>query len=175
MPIPVTLFEAKEQLQIGQGDWDQDHEIDGFIQDAAAWVEEYTGHILVARDVTEYFDGFGQLRLRAWPVKPGATVGIGYDPGTGAASNLYGARIASSKRPARVLPAAGTRWPATAGGVTVLVRAGYEDDDAVPRNFRRAMLILISAYDADREGGDLLEKAQATARRLCGSFRNRTL
>jgi hypothetical protein len=177
MPIPVTLFEAKDQLQIGRNDWDRDAEIDGFIEDAAAWVEEYTGHILVARDVTEHFDGFDKIDLRAWPVKPTAVPVITYAGPPVDPIAVPGPRMKASRRPARVLPAVGLRWPLVASStiVTVTIRAGYEEDDAVPRNFRRAILILISAYDADREGGGLLEKAQATARRLCSSFRNRTL
>lgn len=175
MPIPVTLFEAKDQLQIGRNDWDRDSEIEGFINDAAAWVEEYTGHILEARDVVEQFESFDRLRLKAWPIKPTAVIGIGYTPGRGTPTNLYGARLASSNRPAVVLPAVGTRWPVGASGVTVLVRAGYEEDDIVPRNLRRAMLVLISGYDADREGGDIFSKAEASARSLCSRLKARRL
>lgn len=153
----------------------RDAEIADFIDDAAAWVEEYTGHILVARDVVEQFVSFERLRLKAWPIKHDAVVGIGYSPGAGAATNLYGARIASSSRPAVVLPAAGTRWPSGASGVTVLVRAGYEPDDEVPGNIRRAMLVLISGYDADREGGDVFAKAEASARSLCSRLKARRL
>ncbi len=175
MAIPVTIQDAKRQLRIELGDTSQDEDIEGFVNDAAAWVEKYTGHILVARDVVEQFDSFDRLRLRAWPVKPDATVGIGYAPLTGAATNLYGSRIASSSRPASILPAVGSTWPASVNGVTVLVRAGYEPTDTVPGNFRRAMLILISAYDSDREGGAVFQQAEASARRLCSWFRARNL
>lgn len=175
MAIPVTIEDARRQIRLAEDDTSQDADLLQFIDDAAAWVENYTGHILVARDVVEQFDGFCRLRLRAWPIKPGASVGIGYQPASGMATNLYGARIVSSARPAVVLPAVGTSWPSLTSGVTVLVRAGYEDGDAVPGNFRRAMLILISAYDSDREGGDVFQKAEAAARRLCGWFRARNL
>lgn len=175
MAIPLTMTQAKDQLQVGDMDPSRDAEIAGFIDDAAAWVEEYTGHILVARDVVERFDTFERLRLKAWPIKPDAVVGIGYSSGTGAPTNLYGARIASSARPAVVIPAAGTRWPVGASGVTVLVRAGYERDDTVPGNIRRAMLVLISGYDADREGGDIFAKAEASARSLCSRLKVRRL
>lgn len=175
MAIPVTIEDARRQIQLGEDDDSQDADLLQFIDDAAAWVEDYTGHILVARDVVEKFESFDRLRLRAWPIKPDADVGIGYDPASGAAMNLYGARIVSSSRPAAILPAIGTRWPGCARGVTVLVRAGYEPSDPVPGNFRRAMLILISAYDSDREGGAIFQPAEASARRLCGWFRARTL
>jgi hypothetical protein len=45
----------------------------------------------------------------------------------------------------------------------------------VPGNFRRAMLVLIAAYDADREGGDILAKADVAATRMCRGFRFRGL
>jgi hypothetical protein len=158
-------------VRLDEDDTSLDADLVGFIADAAAWVEQYTGHILVARDVIERFSSFDRLGLRAWPIKSDAVVGIGYLPTNAAASNLYGARIASSARPAVVVPASGTWWPSCASSVTVLVRAGYEDDDEIPRNFRRAMLILISAYESDREGGDILAKAEAAARRLCRDYR----
>lgn len=175
MAIPLTMTQAKDQLQVGDMDPSRDAEIAGFIDDAAAWVEEYTGHILVARDVVERFDTFERLRLKAWPIKPDAVVGIGYSSSTGAPTNLYGARISSSARPVVVLPAVGTCWPVGASGVTVLVRAGYEPDDTVPGNIRRAMLVLISGYDSDREGGDIFAKAEASARSLCSRLKLRSL
>lgn len=171
MPIPVSIEDARRQVQLDEGDTSQDADLNDFIADAAAWVERYTGHILVAREVTERFSSFDRLSLRAWPIKPDTVVGIGYTPATGAVTNLYGARLASSDRPAVVVPAAGARWPACGSAVTVLVRAGYEDTDEVPRGMRRAMLVLISAYDSDREGGDIFAKAEASARRLCGDYR----
>ena len=75
------------------------------------------------------------------------------------------------------MPAIGSRWPSVAAGtpVTVTYRAGYENGDEVPRNIRRAMLLLIGAYDEDHEGGDIFTKAEAAARRLCGSLRARRL
>ena len=40
-----------------------------------------------------------------------------------------------------------------------------------PRNMRRAALVLLTAYHDDREGGDVLAKAEASAGRLCDSCR----
>lgn len=176
MAIPVTLEDAKRQLRLAGETLDAERttEITGFIKDAAAWVERYTGHILVAADVTERFRSFDRLQLRAWPVKHDAAIGIGYSPPGGASTNLYGARIATTARPAILVPAAGTQWP-TATDVIVMVRAGYEANDIVPGNLRRAMLVLIAAYDADREGGEVLAKAEAAARLLCRDFRARAL
>lgn len=168
MALPVSLDEAKVQLRADGND--QDEEIVGFIQDAAAWVENYTGLVLEARDVTEQFRGFGPVSLRAWPITGGASFGGSYVDDAGNPAALTGARLDLSRRPARILPPAGTSfWPFSKADqlFTVTVRAGYENPANVPRNVRRAMLVLISAYDADREGGKILADAEAFAKRQC--------
>jgi uncharacterized phiE125 gp8 family phage protein len=172
MPIPVSLEDARRQVKLEEDDTSQDLELRGFISDAAAWVERYTGHILVAREVTEQFRDFKAVQLRAWPIKPAAAVGVAYAGEDGEPVALLGARLDVSSRPAKVSPPQAF-WPFrdTRQLFTVTVRAGYEAEDAVPGNFRRAMLVLIGAYDADREGGDVLAKAEVAARSLCRSFK----
>lgn len=167
MTFPISLDEAKAQLRV-DGD-EQDEEINGFIQDAAAWVEDYTGQILVARDVTQQFRGYGAVDLRAWPIVSGSTVAVAYVDAAGVPVSLTGARLDVSRRPARMLPAGGPFWPFrdTQQLFTVTVRAGYEAPADVPRALCRAMLVMIAAYDADREGGDIFAKAETAAKNLC--------
>jgi hypothetical protein len=108
MAIPVTLADARRQLQLDEGDTSRDTEILGFIADAAARIEEYTGHILVARNVTETFRVPGRvISLRAWPIKQTATL----DVLDHALSPYSGVRLDVSSRPARILPPAGAFWP----------------------------------------------------------------
>jgi uncharacterized phiE125 gp8 family phage protein len=177
MAIPVSLADAKVQLRLETDDVSRDVEVSGYIADAAGWVEKYTGHILVARDVTEQFRGFEAVNLRAWPVKPAAVVGVAYLDASGAPIEITGAVVDTTSRPARVRLGGGIFWPFRDALqlFTVTVRAGYEPADEVPRNFRRAMLVMISAYDSDREGGELLQTAEASARRLCRDYRLRRL
>lgn len=148
-----------------------------WVRDAAGWVERYTGHILVAREVTEQLVGFSAGALSAWPILPTAVPTVTYSGGAGGGVTVPGARLDLSRRPARVLPAYGSRWPTVprATPVTVSVRAGYESVGQIPPNFHRAMLVLIAAYDADREGGEIFERAEKTARSLCSSYRLRRL
>jgi uncharacterized phiE125 gp8 family phage protein len=176
MSLPVTLDEAKAQLR-ADGD-EQDAEILDFIRDAADWVEGFTGHILEAREVTEQFRGFGPVALRAWPIAPAAVPAGAYLNDAGAPVALVGAQLDLSRRPARVLPPAGTLfWPFCRADqlFTITIRAGYETPADVPRQLCRAMLVLISAYDADREGGSTFADAEKTAQRLCHRFKRHAL
>lgn len=174
MAIPVSLGDARRQLRMEVDDDSRDDEIAGWIADAAGWVEDYTGHILEAREVTEQFRAPARtIGLRSWPIKFQTFATVTYAGGTVVPDIL----VDVSARPARVAMPFGRCWPLTRSDqvLTVTVRAGYEAADAVPRNIRRAMLLLISAYDEDREGGDIFAKAEAAARRLCGSLRARRL
>lgn len=179
MAIPVSLEEAKRQLRQGGEELDvaRQAEVEGFIADAAAWVERYTGRILIAREVTEQFRGFGAVKLRAWPIAPTAIPGIAYVAPSGDPVAIFGARLDVMQRPARVLPPRGPFYSFRDAHqtFTVTIRAGYEDGAQVPGNIRRAMLVLIAAYDVDREGGDIFVAAEKAARALCSDLRLRRL
>lgn len=172
----VSLEDARRQLRLGS-DTSRDQELQDWITDAQGWIEDYTGHTLSLRDVTQTFTGFDSMTLRAWPVAASAVPIVTYTDQTGQAITVPAARIDASRRPVRAVPKIGTRWPSVAAGttVTVTVAAGYASAAAVPRNFRRAALLLIGAYDADREGGEIMQAAEQTARRLCGGKRARSL
>lgn len=172
MAVPVSLEDARRQLRLASDDTSQDDELTTFIADAAAWVEGYTGHVLVARDVTETFAGFDEVAFRAWPIASDAVPVLTYAAGASVAVPITAVRARIARRPVRVVPWIGSSWPrVTPDSVTVTIRAGYEDGATVPGEIRRAMLILIAAYDADREGGELFQKAEATARRICRDLR----
>ena len=176
MAIPVSLEDAKLHLRLELDDTSQDQQVGRWIADAAAWVERYTGHILEAREVTETFAGFRPVALRAWPIAADAVPTVTYLDGTGTSVPIQSARK-NAVRPAKIGPRAGHFWPFIdpQQAFTVTIRAGYEDADAVPGDFRRAMLMLIAAYDADREGGDAFAKAERTAKSLCRSYRMMSL
>ncbi|WP_311270496.1 phage head-tail connector protein [Sphingobium sp. WCS2017Hpa-17] len=177
MAIPVSLDDAKIQLRVELDDAERDDEIRGFIDDAAAWIEEWTGHILEARDVTAEFSALDRMTFREYPIASDAVPTVTYEGADGQAWPVTTVRMNVSARPARVVSWVGYRFPAIPVGapITVTVRAGYEDADTVPGVFRRVMLMLIGAYDDDREGGATLEKAEKTARRLCNGLRIRRL
>lgn len=176
MPVPVSLEDAKRQLRVELDDDERDDEIRGFIADAVAWIENYTGHILEARDVTAEFGSFYDISFREWPIAAGAVPTVTYPSADGTVS-VNDVRAIVHRRPVRVLPWNGTRWPSVAAdtGAAATIRAGYEDGDRVPGVFRRVMLMLIAAYDDDREGGAAFQKAEETAHALCRGLRPRSV
>lgn len=177
MAVPVSLPDARRQLKMEADDSSRDTELQGFISDAAAWVERYTGLLLTDREVTEQFRTPGSfVSLRAWPICPTALLTATYDAGNGPIA-IPGVRLDLTSQRARVRPAVGSCWPLTRCDqiLSVSVRAGYQEGDFVPGNLRRAMLVLIGAYDADREGGSVFQAAEASARKLCSGFRARGL
>jgi uncharacterized phiE125 gp8 family phage protein len=170
MTLPVSLDEAKAQLRVDGNE--QDNEINALIRDAAAWVEDYTGQILEAREVVEHFRGFQPVALRAWPIDVAATATLSYVTGSGASTSAA-CRLDASSRPARVSPATGSFWPFIDGAqqFSITVRAGYESPNDVPHSLCRAILVMIAAFDADREGGDTFAKAAEAAKSLCRRYK----
>ena len=167
MAEPISETEARQHLRLTPTQ--PAPLLAGYITAAREWVEDYTGQTLIPRQITQTLDGFSrQLALRAWPVAPDAPVKIVYRHQDGTEGVLSNAVARTATRPVRLAPAIGELWPRWAAGqIEVTVTAGYPSAEAVPQKFKQAMLILITAYHEDREGGDLLEKAEAAARRLC--------
>lgn len=172
MPIPVTIEDARRQLRLEETDESRDAELQSFIDDAADRVERLTGLRFVAGEVEQQFRGASFATLSAWPIKDTAVPTISYVDDDGQRVTIEG-RLDVTSRPARVTPAPGTAWPFVSRDqrFKVTIRAGYEPTDTVPAMLKRAMLILISAFEEDREGGDLFTKAEASAIRLCDQYR----
>lgn len=169
---PITEDAARAQLRLGDADAPL---LGGNITAAREWVENYTGHLLAEREVTEAVTLGDNVTLRAWPIASDAVPTVGYLDDSGAVVAIP-ARIDARARPARLLPV-GTRWPAVPCGarITVTVTAGYRSTADVPASFQQAMLVLVTAYHEDREGGDMTERAEAAARGLCRWARWRRL
>lgn len=173
---PVSLEMAKIQLRI-----DDDSAEDGLIarqiSTAREIVEKRSGHILVPRPVTQAFDRFDRLRLRAWPVAEGGVVNVRYIDPTGAAQEYVGARLAASARPVIVLPAVGLPWPATyaeRGAVTITVNAGYVEPGLIPSPLVSAILGAVTDLYENRSEA-LSEAAMRTVAAICDPYRHRIL
>ncbi len=170
MVEPIGVEEARAQIRM-DGDASRDADLVRYIRDAREWVETYTGQTLIAGDAIETFDAPGKVvTLRAWPIAPTAVTTIVVTDPDGT-ERLVDGFLDTKVRPAKVRSADGWAMTRTDQQLTIVVRAGYETPAAVPGNLRRAMLLLIAAYDADREGGEVFAASEARARSLCRSFR----
>lgn len=174
MVEPITATEAKRHLRVDSSA--DDTLIDGYIASARDWVEGETGVRLVEQEVTEAVDRFhGPARIRAWPISADGDVTVSYRDAAGEFQTITTATIANATRPGVLRPAVGTRWPTCAMGISVTFTAGFPDADSIPAALKQAMLVMLTAFYEDREGGEMFERAEKCARSLCRRYRRRSL
>lgn len=165
---PVSLALAKQHLRISAADMFEDELIGGYIRAAREWVEQFTGHIMIRRPVTETFGGFGQLvTIAARPVH--SVVSVTYMDGNGVSQVYVDARLIGFAGRNIVLPALGATWP-WATGAAVTLDAGYDQGDE-PAQAIDAILLLIAGRYADRETGGLADDVARAAMNCCASLR----
>src|SRR5687767_12427535 len=110
MPEPVSLEQAKQRLGVRSNH--RDAELQGLIPAARLQIESLTGHILVRRQVRQFFplySGSDPVELHNWPV---ITVdAVEARDSNGAMQPIVGPRLVADLAPARVFPAIGSPWP----------------------------------------------------------------
>lgn len=149
MPEPIDLATAKQHLRVLHGQ--EDALITALIVAAREWVENFTGQVLVQREVTQRFDGFTGLALNAWPIADDAVAVISYVGSDGGLLAVDDARMVLGNVSAQIAPAIGSNWPTSYGPVTVTVEAGYATPEDVPQSLKQAMLLLIGHWYNNRE------------------------
>lgn len=171
MPEPVTLAEAKAHCRVLSAD--DDALIASMIVAAREWVESYTGHILVLRNVTQRLSSFDRPRLFAWPIADDATVTVTYVDSDGATQPLTGARLIFGNGWAELATAFGSTWPTSYGPATVTVEAGYATADDVPQSMKQAILLLVGHWFANRESvsDKPMTEVPLTVEALCQPYR----
>lgn len=147
----LPLDDVKRQLHVDGSD--DDLLIEQMIETAVETIQGETGHLFGQRSVTERFESFDAIRLRAWPIA--ALTGIDYFDTNGDPTILSTeqVRLADSKRPARLVLLGGATWPATSvapDAVGVTFQAGYPPED-VPRRLRTAAMLMIGDLYGQRE------------------------
>lgn len=177
MAEPISTAEAKKHLRVDSST--DDTLIAGNIVAAREWVEDYTGLVLARREVTESLSSFrAQTKLRAWPIAANLPVTIVYRDTTGAEQTIATANLRAASRPGLIYPALGTRWPhadTVTGSIDVTFTAGYADAASIPQVLKQAMLVMLTAFYEDREGGEMFAAAEASAKKLCRRHKRRTL
>lgn len=168
---PVSLAEAKEHLRKTTDD--EDALIASYVSAARRWVEEYTGHILVRRVVTQRFADWGDyLALSGNPIS--ALTSIVYTDADGEDAEYEDGVLRNVVYPAAVYPPYGGQFPTLGndGTITATFTAGYAEGE-VPEQAVHAIKILITSMYEGR--GSMSEDAQSTARFLLRALRGAVL
>jgi uncharacterized phiE125 gp8 family phage protein len=177
MAEPLTTAEAKSQLRVTS-----DHEddlIDSYVVAAREWCEDYTGHILVQREVTDAFPAWGDyLTLRHQPITvddPTPALTVSYLDTEGDEIEYASRVIRDQRYPWTIYPPNGDTFPELGvnGTITVTYTAGYASAADVPEKFRQAIRVLISSMHESR--GAISEETERTARFLLRSYRGAVL
>lgn len=172
MAEPLTLAAVRDQVGIVD-DNSFDTLLTAYIPAAREMVENYTGHILMQRDFTEYLDRFGRyLEITRRPIV--AVTEIAYTDSDGV-EQTYADFVASIDRlPARIYPALNGWWPTlgTNGTISVTYTAGYEAGSE-PAALLHAMRLLIGSWFANREtvGPNTLGELPFAATALMDQYR----
>lgn len=177
MATLVSLATVKLHLRKGS-DTSEDTLIDAYRAAAIAWVEKYTGHILVQREVVDTFAAWGDyLSLTYQPITvgdPTPTLVVTYNDAEGD-ETTYGARvIRDQKYPWLIVPPYGDAFPTLGdnGAISVTYTAGY-DAGEVPDELNAAVLLLCEHWHTNRgaAGADELYEAPLAVKSLCLPFR----
>lgn len=172
MAEPITLADIKVHLGIID-DTSFDTLLPAYISAAREMVENYTGHILMQRDFTEYRDSFGRhLELTRRPIAE--VTEVAYVDSDGEAAT-YADFVASIDRlPARIYPALNGWWPTlgTNGTVSITYTAGYEAGSE-PAVLLHAMRLIIGHWFMNREtvGPNTLGELPFAATALMDQYR----
>lgn len=171
---PVTLDEAKRHLRIID-DNDEDALILALITAAREYVENFTGQILVQREVTDAFRCFGgYLELNHRPVVGAPT--IAYVDTDGDEQEIASVVTSGARYPFRVYPPSGASWPSfgTNTTITATYTAGYGEGE-VPQALCQAMLLLIGHWFSVREGvnvGNIVSEVPLAVNALLQPYRS---
>ena len=154
MAEPLTTAELKAHLRVTS-----DHEDDliaSYGAEAREWVEEYTGHILDQREVTDTFSAWGDyLTLRYRPITvddPTPTLTVTYNDAEGDETEYAARVIRDQKYPWRIVPPYGDEFPTLGdnGSISVVYTAGYATAADVPEVFKTAIKLLVSGLHENR-------------------------
>lgn len=181
MAEPLTTAEAKAHLRVT--DTSEDTLIGTYIVAAREWVENYTGHILVQREVVDGFSAWGPyLTLRHQPITvgdPTPTLTVAYINADGDETAFEDFVLRDQRYPWTIWPVHGSEFPELGENptITVTYTAGYASAGAVPQALRQAMLLLIGAWHQQRgaNSGDEMFETPFAVTSLCRPFRGAVL
>ena len=166
---PVTLVQAKEQLNIDAGEDVDDSYLSGLIEAARDVVEIETGRQLMTATWKLTTDQFPAGRQSMWLPKPPlqSITTVSYkeaDAGVATTWSSSNYNVSTEREPGLVWPVYGSTWPSTrheGDEVTITYVTGYTSAALVPSGIKHAILLLIAHWNAHRE-----ESAEASPSRI---------
>ncbi len=169
---PVGLDAAKLHLRVDTDD--QDSAIEGYILAARRRIETRTGHILLRREVTRSYASFDAVKVREFPIVLDEALALEYLDAASASQTFTDFRLSTATRPGRLYLASGATWPGIAtadDAVTLTFTAGYEDPDAVPAEFKEAILLLVGHFFEARATAEPAQAVQDAVDYLLVDYR----
>lgn len=172
MAEPLTLAELKAHLRVTS-----DHEnalITTYGVAAREYCEDYTGHVLVQREVTDSFHAWGDyLTLRHQPITvddPTPTLTVTYLDAEGDETEYTSRVIRDQKYPWTIHPPYAGTFPTIADNSTISVTytAGYASAD-IPTKFKWAIMLLVESMHKNR--GSIDPETQDAVRFFLRSYR----
>lgn len=156
---PVTLADAKSQVEIASASTAHDALLERLISEARQAIEDDTGIVAGERTITESFTSWPAtwIELHRRPVS--AITSIKYIDTAGVPQTFGAANYvldASRVRPAIRL-AYNASWPSIRGdesGITVTYVAGYSTRAAMPEAVKQAVLLRVAENFDDRTGAN---------------------
>lgn len=173
----VDVDAVKLHLRKGS-DTSEDTLIASYLAAAIGWVENYTGHLLEEREVTDTFADWGEaLTLRHQPIRvddPTPTLTVTYDAAEGDETEYTSLVIRDQRYPWTIHPPTGEAFPtlADSGAIAVTYTAGYPDGE-VPDPLNAAVLLLVGHWHSHRSAvaESPLQEAPLSVVSLCRPYR----
>lgn len=164
---PVDLVEMKRHLR--KTDTDEDALIQVYISSARRWVENYTGHILVRREVSMTYRAWGDyLRIPKGPV---VSISEILYTETGGSEVEYDAGVLwQHGNDRRIYPPYGSPFPTLGSNplITATILAGYAAGNE-PEELRVAIMLLAASWYTNRSAisADEMYEIPLSVKSLC--------
>ena len=152
---PLTLAEAKLQLQLEDSFTDDDELISGFIGTAREMAEHITGRALITQQWRYSVDTFPVDSLELPLPKLQSVQAVSYLDNNGTRQTLANTEydVITDELVGRIIPAYGKSWPSCRehpGSVRVDYTCGYGAASDVPFSIKQWMKLMVRAADDNR-------------------------
>lgn len=157
---PVDLEEVKDHLRLPPGETAEDDYLQGLLDSAVEFVQDYTGQKLLTQTHYVYFDEWpcsDHVELPFAPLQSVSSTGFSYVGSTGA-TNIFsstGWRTDTVSFPPRVVLKYDSDWPTetldNSNPIRVKGTFGYTTQGKIPASLKHAIKLLISDWYENRE------------------------